>query len=287
MLQLRYKITKPCLIYYNHPGRTVGSNPSWTFRPGKGKKPTTIKWRYNADTRWAVVSVGGKGYPHWGYTDRRPGHTCLGASIRQPATVTRNAATGKWTVPFTYYPAGRPVLKRIGEGRSNRASSGWLRVDQRPASTRIARRGVVTDENATLRDRVNFVIGNVPAGTAVDVSSEKRSGGHWTKVRFPAIKGWGYIETRALPAKASSAAVVVPPVAPAPVQACHWKVVWPTAGVYPAPARTTPVKTKHSGDVVGQSCATSHNAAESEVYVQVHLAEGGTGWMRRKALRPV
>ena len=64
-------------------------------------------------------------------------------------------------------------------------------------------------------------------------------------------------------------------------QACHWKVIWPTAGVYATPGRTTaPVKTKHAGDIVGQSCAPTRNPSENETYIQVTLADGGTGWMR-------
>jgi hypothetical protein len=68
---------------------------------------------------------------------------------------------------------------------------------------------------------------------------------------------------------------------------CHWKVIWPAAGVYAAPSRdSTLLKTKHSGNVVGPYCDTSLNTTENETYVQVELGESGTGWMRRNALTP-
>ncbi|GIF25229.1 hypothetical protein Ate02nite_79590 [Paractinoplanes tereljensis] len=74
-----------------------------------------------------------------------------------------------------------------------------------------------------------------------------------------------------------------------PASPCHWKVVWPSAGVYELPTRgKPPLKTKHSGDVVGPYCNTQHNATENEAYVMVSTkaATDGIGWMRRAALTP-
>ncbi|TDD59281.1 hypothetical protein [Actinomadura rubrisoli] len=300
VLQLRYRITKPCTIYFNHPDHTRGANKSWTLTPrtsGKGK-PTTVKWRYNANRKWAVISVGGHGYPHWGYTNRTKKDTCLGTSIRQAEKVAKNSE-GKWTVPVSYYPAGRPIPSRIGYGRSRAVGAteqhvGWREVKQTLPGAKIIRR-VATDENVTLRDNANFVIGNVPKGWRVDRTRATRQNGHWTKVKVPKLNRWGYIETRALPARstthpsaAAAHATPAPAATPAPpAPACHWKVIWPAAGVYPTTARTTaPLKVKHAGDTVGQSCATVHNTAENQTYVQVTLADGGTGWMRRSALHP-
>ncbi|MGC4959703.1 GW dipeptide domain-containing protein [Actinomadura citrea] len=301
VLQLRYRITKPCRIFFNDPSRTTGANKSWTLTPRKSHKgkPTTVKWRYNSDRKWAVVSVGGHGYPHWGYTDRTKKGTCLGTSIRQAERVALDPKTKKW-VPVSYYPAGRPVPSRLHYGRSGKVGAtkqhvGWRKVDQSPSGAKIVRR-VATDENATLRDKANFVIGNVPKGWRIGLTHSTRQNGHWTKVRVPKLKRWGYIETRALPGHSTplqSGAAPAPAAAaqvstPAPVTpACHWKIIWPAAGVYPTAARTTaPLKVKHAGDTVGQSCATAHNTAENQTYVQVILADGGTGWMRRNALRP-
>ncbi|MBT2230048.1 SH3-like domain-containing protein [Nonomuraea sp. NEAU-A123] len=288
VLQLKYRITKACTIFYNHPSRAKTGNKSWILTPRPGKI-TTIKWRYNADADWAVVSVGGDGYPHWGFTDRREGHTCLGTSIRQAATVYKDSKK-----PATWYPAGVPVPNRIGQGRSRRME--WRAVDQAPRAVKITRHGIVTDENATLRDNANFVIGNVPKGWHVDRTDDVRKDGHWTKVRVAALNLWGYVETRALPdrntpqttAEKDAAHVSATPTASTPPtgQVCHWKVTWPTAGVYPTPARTTPIKTKHAGDIVGQSCTTVRNTTENETYVQVTLGTGGAGWMRRNALNP-
>jgi hypothetical protein len=300
VLQLRYRITKPCKIYLNHPGHTAGSNKSWTLPYSKG---ATVKWRYNASSRWAVISVGGHGYPHWGFTDRTKANTCLGTSIRQVATVRMDHKTGKWTIPVSYYPAGRATPARIGRGRSNHTTSHWRRVDQRPAAARITHRKVKLDENATLRDEAGFVLGNVPKRWHVNVTAVTHSNGFWTKVEVPKLHSWGFIRTRALPrrlarhsapaptaprAAASSAMASAAPAGPAtPGTVCHWKVIWPAAGVYPAPDRTgAPLKTKHNGDIVGQSCTTIPNPTDHETYVQVNLAEGGTGWMRRNALHP-
>lgn len=303
VLQLRYQITKPCKIYFNHPSHTTGVNKSWTLTPHKGTKgkPTTVKWRYNADHKWAVISVGGHGYPHWGYTDRTKKHTCLGTSIHQAEKVAKDPETNKWTVPVSYYPAGRPVPSRIGSGRSREIGAteqhvGWRDVEQRPSGAKIIRR-VTTDENVTLRNKAKFVIGNVPKNWRVGLTRSTLKNGHWTKVKVYKLGrwGWGYIETRALPEQSTTrqpkanahttAARASTPAPPAP--ACHWKVIWPAAGVYPTTARTTaPLKVKHAGDTVGQSCTTVHNTAENQTYVQVTLADGGTGWMRRNALRP-
>ena len=51
----------------------------------------------------------------------------------------------------------------------------------------------------------------------------------------------------------------------------------------------SPLKPKHSGDIVGPYCTTQHNAAENETYVQVQTdsAADGIGWMRLPALKQV
>jgi hypothetical protein len=296
VLQLKYRITKSCKIYFNQPGKTAGTNKSWTLHKGKD---TTVKWRYNADSRWAVISVGGHGYPHWGFTDRTKGNTCLGTSLPQAATVRKNPQTGKWTTPVSHYPAGRPIPIRIGWGRSNQTSSHWRQVEQQPSASTITHRRVTTAENATLRDTAGFVLGNVPAGWHVDRTGVTHSKDHWTKVRVPKLHNrWGFVETRALPQahkisrQSATSGLAAAAVAPVPAAdpgtgTCHWKVIWPAAGVYSTPAHTTtPLKTKHDGDIAGQSCTTTDNPADRETYVKVTLAEGGTGWMRRNALHP-
>jgi hypothetical protein len=96
------------------------------------------------------------------------------------------------------YPAGVPVPDRILEGRSRKAAGDFRPVTfNLPPAPVVARHKKVT-RNATLRDDVNFVIGNVPEGWHVDVTKQTRSDGHWVKVYVPNAKRWGYIERAVL-----------------------------------------------------------------------------------------
>jgi hypothetical protein len=310
-LFIQYRAKTDCTIYLNLPGRGVQANDQLVWKVPRGQ---LLVWRYNADQAWAMVSRPGREnrheYPWWGFTQR----SCIGPSIRQRAVSDKHENTVKW------YPAGRSIPSRILEGRSNKPG-GWrpVRFDQ-PAAPVVKNR-VRTCRNATLRDDANFVIGNVPQGWRVHVTSEHRTGNHWVKVQVPNnANRWGYIETKAVTCKASAAAArekpdtpapppVNAPAAPAPPTTaptapeaappepaptngtmCHWKVIWPAAGVYDDPTRSQPpLKSKHSGDIVGPYCTTQYNAAENETYVQVQTdsAADGIGWMRLPALKQV
>jgi hypothetical protein len=301
VLQLKYrtKTDRPCTVLLNYPRKGVKGNAQpWTVPAGKA-----VVWRYNVNKRWAVISYPARrhqqppqgGFPWWGFTER----SCLDVSIDQPWKIREYLnADGKVVKRKVVkrYPAGRPVPSRLRKGRSRETGSNWRHVYLSESPAPIVHRRVRTDENATLRDRHNFVIGNVPKGWRVNVTGEHRKHGHWVKVQVPNARRWGYLERRALPDQLSSLAQPAATDAAqsgAPAQAatpsCHWKVTWPAAGVYEDPTRSQPpIKTKHSGDVVGPHCTTAYNANEHETYVQVQTdkAVDGIGWMRSAALKP-
>lgn len=82
-------------------------------------------------------------------------------------------------------------------------------------------------------------------------------------------------------------ALITSPSADASAQAgCHWKVVWPTAGVYEDPnPYSVVVKTKHAGDIVGAStCEGATYNEYSYAMVATDAAADGRGWMRIEAL---
>jgi hypothetical protein len=173
-LLVRYKMARSCSMFLNYPnhGRSVPV-----------KAGATVIWRYNVDKTWSTVSVvsrAGKGqYPWWGSMQR----SCIGKSI--PAK--------KY-----HYRGGDTVPTRLLQGRSGRTHSGWISVGFRPAAAPITHKHILVKHSATLRDGDNFVIGNVPSGWHVDVTSATRTGGVWVKVRVPNLGRYGYIEARKL-----------------------------------------------------------------------------------------
>jgi hypothetical protein len=171
-----YTAKSDCLIYPNYPKPGVkGQLLAWTVEAGN-----SVIWRYNVNDTWALVSDPHRAkekFPWWGFTEVK----CLGNSKGQAE-----------------YPAGVPVPTRIREGRSHVAASGWRPVDYDQGPEPITRAAVRVKNNATLRDRVNFVVGNVFAEWKVDVTGLTRSNGHWTYVYSPSARKWGYIETRKL-----------------------------------------------------------------------------------------
>lgn len=294
-LFLQYKTRKTCTVYLNFPKHGVrgDAHPAWSLPADKN-----IVWRYNASKTWAAVTLPALKkhgqYPWWGFTQRN----CLGKSIKQTFTWKK---VGDKYVTAKYYPAGRPVPGKIRQGLSgkgNKFKMEWRRVHFNEASALVVRHRVKTCRNATLRDRANFVTGNVPAGWRVHVTSQHRKG-NWVKVYVPNAKRWGYIQESATTchatatASAASAPQAVPPAsapaAPMP-PICHWKVTWPAAGVYEEPNRSQPpLKSKHSGDIVGPFCTTYYNTGENETYIQVHTeaAADKVGWMRITAVKPL
>lgn len=175
-LFVRYETTGDCTVYPNYPRAGIRThNRPWTVPSGRN-----VIWRYNVDEEWAVISDparAGETFPWWGFTRR----SCLGDSIEQAA-----------------YPSGVRAPNAVLQGRSTFVPSGWRPVRFDTPSSRVVTRGVTTTRNATLRDHVNFVVGNVRAGWQVDVSEKTRSRGHWIKVYAPRAKQWGYIERTAL-----------------------------------------------------------------------------------------
>jgi hypothetical protein len=170
-LFVRYATKSACTVHLNYPKDGVIGNRTFTVPVGR-----TIIWRYNVNSTWALISYPTRAhqeFPWWGFTKRE----CIGKSVEQ-----------------TDYPAGRSIPDRILEGRSQVASSGWRSVTfNLPAAPIVAKHQRI-NHNATLRDDVNFVIGNVPEGWHVNVTAVTRSNGHWVKVYVPNAKRWGYIE---------------------------------------------------------------------------------------------
>jgi len=183
-LLVRYETKSPSTIYPNYPKSGVVGNQGRTWTIGGGKQ---IIWRYNVNSTWAAVSdparAAAKQFPWWGFTPVG----CIGNSVRQ-----------------TGYPAGRPVPKRILQGRSQQAS-GWRTVDFSVAPAKITASHQRVNCNATVRDPANFVIGNVFPDWHVDVTGKTRTGGHWVEVYVPNAKRWGYIEHSALTSSCSTA----------------------------------------------------------------------------------
>lgn len=170
-----YETKSDCLVYPNYPKPGVkGQLLAWTIPEGD-----SIIWRYNVNDTWALVTDPSRTdrFPWWGFTRR----SCIGASKEQ-----------------TDYPTGVPVPERIRKGRSRVADSGWRTVDYDQGPEAIVRAAVSLRRNATLRDRANFVVGNVFDGWKVDVTSLTRSRGHWVYVYSPSARKWGYIEAEAL-----------------------------------------------------------------------------------------
>ncbi|MDC0721071.1 hypothetical protein [Nannocystis bainbridge] len=65
---------------------------------------------------------------------------------------------------------------------------------------------------------------------------------------------------------------------------CHYKVLWPTAGVYEKPGWNL-LKTKNAGDIVGDWCDwTYYDGSHEYLAVTTASAEDGIGWMRRSAV---
>jgi len=169
-----YTTTSDCLVYPNYPKPGVkGQGFAWTITAGK-----SVIWRYNVNETWALVTDPGRAretFPWWGFTERK----CIGKSKEQ-----------------SDYPAGVAVPDRILEGRSKVADSGWRSVDYHQGPEPIVKYAVLVKNSATLRDRANFVVGNVFAGWKVDVTNLKRSNGHWVYVYSPSARRWGYIEAK-------------------------------------------------------------------------------------------
>jgi len=164
-LLVEYDINSPCTMFINYPKDGVTGNSDtghWTMT---GKK---IIWRYNVNGDWALVSdpvrARAKTYPWWGFTLRG----CI---------------------------KGEPDLIMKGRTRNLKDfPSGFRPVDFSVAHAAITDAHHATHSNATLRDPVNFVIGNVPDGWHVDVTGHTRSSGHWVEVYVPNAKRWGYVE---------------------------------------------------------------------------------------------
>lgn len=167
-----YEAKNDCVIFPNYPKPGVkGQLFKWTVKAGH-----SIIWRYNVNETWAVVSDPSRSkgtFPWWGFTAR----SCIGKSKEQ-----------------SHYPEGNPVPDRVLEGRSRVADSGWRMVDYHQGPETIVRQGVRVKRDGTLRDRVNFVVGNVFAGWKVDVTNLKRSNGFWVYVYSPSARKWGYVE---------------------------------------------------------------------------------------------
>jgi hypothetical protein len=74
--------------------------------------------------------------------------------------------------------------------------------------------------------------------------------------------------------------------APAGASGCHYRVQWPTAGIYRGPGFEYGVaRDKHAGDIVGESCVQLFR--EGEWWAEVDLGGGGNGFMRAAALQPI
>jgi hypothetical protein len=171
-LMVRYAVRNTCTVYPNYPKPGVVGNSGRTWRIPQGK---SLIWRYNVNRDWALVSDPSRArrtFPWWGFTRR----DCIGRSIRQAD-----------------YPAGKPVPTRILEGRSRQGAHGWRRVDFSVAPAPVVRRHRLTS-TATLRDPVNFAIGNAFPGWTVEVTGRTRSNGHWVLVHLPNAERWGYME---------------------------------------------------------------------------------------------
>jgi hypothetical protein len=172
-LLVRYGTKSTCTIVPNFPASGVVGNAAhqWSIPAGK-----TIVWRYNVDATWAAVSdpVRAKNgqFPWWGFTHR----DCIGASVKQSG-----------------YPAGVPIPTSIRQGRSQHGD-GWRAVQWPVPPTPIKAHHQKLKANATLRDKANFVIGNVFGNWHVDVTTTTRANGHWVEVYVPNAKRWGYIE---------------------------------------------------------------------------------------------
>jgi hypothetical protein len=170
-LFVRHAAASDCTVLPNYPGEgVIGNNAgAWTIPAGK-----SVIWRYNVDETWSLVSDPSRPhvqFPWWGFTRR----DCIGESIEQQK-----------------YPAGQPAPQRIREGRSQHPS-GWHSVQfDMPTAPVIETKRATS--NGTLRDPVDFVVGNVFEDWTVHVTSETRSNGHWVLVYVPNAQRWGYIE---------------------------------------------------------------------------------------------
>lgn len=175
-LFVRYEAKSDCEVFPNYPKPGVkGQKLGWTIAAGK-----SLVWRYNVNDTWAVIQDPARAnskFPWWGFTRR----SCIGKSVDQ-----------------SDYPTGVAVPTRIREGRSRVADDGWRGVDYDQGPESIVDEGVRVKKNGTLRDRANFVVGNVFAGWHVDVTSLTRTKGHWVYVYSPAARKWGYIEAEKL-----------------------------------------------------------------------------------------
>lgn len=176
-LFVRYEVEEDCdvLPNYDKPG-VKGQKLGWTMERGR-----SVIWRYNVNEEWAVVSdsrrAAHQSFPWWGFMRRH----CIGRSVEQ-----------------CNYPEGVEVPSSIRRGRSRVFDAGWRPVDYDQGPEAILREDVRVKYDATLRDRANFVVGNVFAGTRVDVTGVERSGGHWVYVYSPSARKWGYIEATKL-----------------------------------------------------------------------------------------
>ena len=167
-----YETKSDCEVFPNYPKAGVkGQGLGWTIPEGR-----SIIWRYNINDTWAVITDPNRAkqtFPWWGITRR----SCIGKSKEQEN-----------------YPQGVAVPSRILEGRSKVYDSGWRPVEFSQGPEPVVKHGVEVKRNATLRDRANFMVGNVFAGWKVDVTGLTRSNGHWVYVYSPAARRWGYIE---------------------------------------------------------------------------------------------
>jgi hypothetical protein len=173
-LFIKFMTRKACKVYPNYPKRGVRGNTPFTIP--KGEK---LIWRYNVNKRYAVVSWSERSklrqFPWWGFTARN----CIGRSPKQSS-----------------FPAGKRVPNNILKGRSNQTASGWRTIDFRIPKGRVVGTKRLKDD-ATLRDRADFVIGNVPRGWRVQILAG-RTEASWVKVYVPNAKRVGYILRRAL-----------------------------------------------------------------------------------------
>lgn len=65
---------------------------------------------------------------------------------------------------------------------------------------------------------------------------------------------------------------------------CHYKVVWPVAGLYDNPG-SNKLKNKYAGDIVGEICNWLYYDGQYEwIAVNTASAGDGIGWIRHRAV---
>jgi hypothetical protein len=298
----RTKVKRACPIHWNHPHRGVADR-TWPAGPATDTKVVGV--RYTAGD-YAMVRDGGRQRaqtpPWWGWIRK----SCLVDPVaRKLPRVERPRDLINRKDPESYAPRVRHHYAVGGDYKIKY-------VDTRPGPGHKRGRVTVGDTGTLRNGPMKFAIGNVEEGWVFRITRHtcRRADGRpyearqWVFGYSPDARRWGWVQARHLPectgGRSATAAAATPasstaaPPASAPVAAgapmCHWKVTWPAAGVYEDPNRSwPPLKSKHSGDVVGPFCTTHFNLIENETYVQVRTesAADGIGWMRLPALNPV